>query len=58
MSERDEQRLEDILRAIDSILRHRPDDLTQLLDDEPLQSHVKLKLQIHRRSSIAAPGSG
>lgn len=43
VSERDEERLEDILRAIDSILRHRPDGLTQLLDDEPLQSLINLK---------------
>lgn len=46
MTERDEQRLEDILRAIDSILRHRPERAEDFHDSEPLQSHVKLKLQV------------
>lgn len=46
MSSRDEQRLEDILRAIDSILEHRPDDREDLEHHEPLLSHVKLKLII------------
>lgn len=46
MSQRDEQRLEDILRAIDSILRHRPANIAEFYDNEPLQSHFKLKLQI------------
>lgn len=46
MSRRDEQRLEDILRAIESILEHCPDTKVGLQEDEPLQSHVKLKLLI------------
>lgn len=46
MTRRDKQRLEDILRAIDSILEHRPDSMEDLRDDEPLRSHLKLKLQI------------
>lgn len=46
MTHRDERRLEDILRAIDSILKYRPGDREEFEEDEPLQSHVKLKLQI------------
>lgn len=46
MTQRDEQRLEDILRAIDSILEYRPGGKEELRDDEPLRSHLKLKLQI------------
>lgn len=46
MSERDDQRLEDILRAIDSILRHRPENAAAFHDSELLQSHFKLKLQV------------
>lgn len=46
MNRRDEQRVEDILRAIESILEHHPDSIDRLRDDEPLQSHAKLKLLI------------
>lgn len=46
MTERDRQRLEDMLRAIDSILRHRPDSAATFHESELLQSHFKLKLQV------------
>lgn len=46
MTRRDQQRLEDILRAIDSILEHQPDSKEDLRTDEPIRSHLKLKLQI------------
>lgn len=46
MTRRDVQRVEDILRAIESILAHHPGSLDRLRNEEPLQSHVKLKLLI------------
>lgn len=46
MTSREEQRLEDILRAIDSILEHRPTDRKELEEHELLLSHIKLKLII------------
>lgn len=52
MTRRDEQRLEDILRAIDSILELRPESKEKLRDDEPLWSHLKLKLQIIGEAAV------